>query len=121
MADNFLAGTAFLTIDGKTYLLVGEFTYRPSSTTRETLLGMDGVHGYSAKFAAGQVKGKLRDQGSISVQTLGDAADVTVVVELSNGKVITARNAWRTGEPLEVDSDDATFMITWESGDVREG
>lgn len=120
MADNYLAGTAYLTIDGKSYLLVGEFAYRVTQKTVETLKGMDGIHGPKGSPEAGMIKGKLRDQGSISIADLGNATDVTVVTELANGKTIVGRNMWRVGEPLEVDADDATFSIQWEGADVRD-
>lgn len=117
---NLLAGTAYVTIDGKSYSLVGELAYRPSQSNNETLVGMDGVHGFKGTPAAGMIKGKFRDSGSIQVQTLAQATDVTVVAELANGKTIVGRNMWRAGEPVEVETEDATFTIQWESADVRE-
>jgi hypothetical protein len=44
--SNRLAGTAYVTVDGVTVMLVGQFKYRPSKVERTTLNGMDGVHGY---------------------------------------------------------------------------
>ena len=117
---NLLAGTAYVTIDGKSYTLVGKLTYRPSQTNNETLKGMDGIHGVKSTPEAGMIKGTFRDSGSISIQTLGGAMNVTVVAELANGKTIVGRNMWRVGEPLEVDTEEATFDIQWEGADVRE-
>lgn len=117
---NLLAGTAYVTIDGRSYQLVGEFAYRVSQDDRETLKGMDGIHGFKSTPGAGMIKGKFRDAGNVSVQDLADSADVTVVAELANGKTIVGRNMWRTGEPVEVDTENAEFTITWEAADVRE-
>jgi hypothetical protein len=117
---NMIAGTAYLTIDGKNYQLVGNFSYRPTQDTRETLKGMDGIHGFKGSPEAGQIKAQLRDSGAISVQDIGDASNVTVVCELANGKTVVGRNMWRTGDPLEVDTNEATFDVTWEGNDVRE-
>lgn len=117
---NLLAGTAYVTIDGKSYTLVGELGYRVSQGTRETLKGMDGIHGYKETPTEGMIKGAFRDSGTLSVKTLADASDITVVAELANGKTIVGRNMWRAGEPVEVDTEEAKFTIQWESADVRE-
>lgn len=120
MADNMIAGTAYLTLDGRSVQLVGEFSYRPTQNTNETLVGMDGVHGVKSSPAAGMIKAKLRDSGAISISALGNATDVTVVAQLANGKTVIGRNMWRAGEPVEVDTEDASFAIQWEGADVSE-
>ncbi|MDH4745823.1 phage tail tube protein [Sphingomonas sp. CBMAI 2297] len=120
MADNMIAGTVYLTIDSKSCQLVGEFAYRPTQNTNETLKGLDGIHGLKSVPEAGMIKAKLRDSGSISIQELGNATDVTVVASLANGKTVIGRNMWRAGEPLEVDAEDGTFSIQWEGADVSE-
>ncbi|MBI0533263.1 phage tail tube protein [Sphingomonas sp. TX0522] len=120
MATNMIAGTAYLTVDGRSVQLVGEFSYRPTQGNNETLLGMDGVHGVKSTPAAGMIKAKLRDSGAIPVADLANATDVTVVAQLANGKTVIGRNMWRAGEPVEVDTEDASFAIQWEGADVRE-
>lgn len=121
MADpNRIAGFAFVTIDGRSYSIAGEGAYRVSTAKRETLTGQDGVHGYSEMPNAGKISWKGRDSGSLSMTVLADITDATVVLQLANGKVVTARNAWRTGEPPEVNSEDGTFTVEFESADVTE-
>lgn len=44
--SNRLAGTAYVTVDGITVMVAGSFKYSPSRVKRETVMGMDGVHGY---------------------------------------------------------------------------
>ena len=94
MADttNLLAGTAHLTVDGTTYLVAGDFAYQVSRVTRETLVGMDQVHGYSEKPVAGHVSASLRDVGGVKVSTINQMTNVSIVVELANGKTIIGRN-----------------------------
>ncbi len=120
MADKLLAGVAYVTIDGTSYALAGEGNYRLSTRKRESLIGQDGVHGYSEMPTAGMISWKGRDSGSLSIQTLNDAVDVTVQLELANGKNVIARNAWRSGDPIEVNSEDGTFPVVFESPDVTE-
>ncbi len=121
MADpNRLAGTASVTIDGRAYSVVGEGTYRVSSSTRETLKGQDGIHGYSETPSAGMIKWKGRDSGALSIDALNKATNVTVVLTLANGKIVIGRNMWRVGEPIEVNTEDASFEVSFEADDVSE-
>jgi Phage tail tube protein len=115
MADNGnrLAGTAYLSVDGVSFLLRGDFAYNPSSVTRETLTGMDGVHGFSEKPFPGSISGTLTDAGGLSVASFNAMSNVTVVCELANGKTIIGRNMW-TVEAQEVKSTEATFEVKWE-------
>ncbi|WP_260927361.1 phage tail tube protein [Novosphingobium sp. 9] len=118
--SNLIAGFAYITIDGTSYAIAGEGTYRLSTAKRETLIGQDGVHGYAETPASGMISWKGRDSGSLSISDLSDAVDATIQLELANGKNIIARNAWRSGDPVEVSSEDATFTVQFESADVTE-
>ncbi len=73
MADttNRIAGVCYLSVDGVSTALVGEFSYRPASPVREAKMGADGFHGYKEKPQQGQIKAKLRDSGGTSVAALG--------------------------------------------------
>jgi hypothetical protein len=122
MADNSnrLAGVAYVTVDGAAYAIAGDGTYRTSSVSRETLMGQDGYHGVKEMPTAGRIAWRGRDGQGVSIQTLSDSANVTVVLELANGKTIIGRNMTRVGEPLEVNTEEATFDIAWEGPDVSE-
>lgn len=121
MADNTnrLAGTANLSVDGKSYMLVGDFEYNPSKKTRETLSGMDDVHGYSEKPRPGAISGTIRDAGGLTVADLNDMTNVTIVAELANGKTIIGRNMW-TIEDQTAKAADATIEVKWEGLSVTE-
>ncbi|MDE2121912.1 MAG: phage tail tube protein, partial [Betaproteobacteria bacterium] len=96
MADNTnrLAGIAYLTVDGQSYMLSGELSYGVSNRKRETLAGQDDIHGYSEMPLAGFISGTLRDSGSLSVASINAMTNVNVTVELANGKTIIGRNMW---------------------------
>lgn len=115
MADNLrIAGTAFLAVDGQTLPLVGDFEYMPSTVSREPLLGMDGVHGYTEKPVAGWIKGTIRDAGGLKVADLNAMVGVTVTCVLANGKTVTGRNMWQNGtEPPSGKSAEATIEMEW--------
>jgi hypothetical protein len=116
---NRLAGTATLTVDGQNYLLVGDFEYNPSTVTRESLVGMDDVHGFSEKKRVGSISGTLRDTGGLTVADLNAMDNSTVVAQLANGKTIIGRNMW-TVEDQTVKSTDATVEVKFEGPAVSE-
>jgi hypothetical protein len=121
MADttNRLAGVAYVTVDGQTYMLAGDLGYKVSKVSRETLIGQDTVHGYSEKPVAGHIAGTFRDAGGLSVAQINAMTNVTVVAELANGKTIIGRNMW-TVEDQEVKTAEGTFEVKWESASVEE-
>lgn len=110
---NRLAGTATLAVDGQTYMLRGDFEYKPSTVTRESISGMDSVHGYSEKPTPGHIACTISDSGGLTVGDLNDMTNVTVVAELANGKTIIGRNMW-TVEDQTAKATDATIEIKWE-------
>ena len=116
---NRLAGTAYLSVDGVTYMLAGDFAYSPSKVSRESLVGMDGVHGYSEKPSVGHISGTLRDSGGLRLADINAMSNVTVTAELANGKTIVGRNMW-TVDTQEAKATDATVEVKWEGFDVSE-
>lgn len=121
MADttNRLAGIAYLSVDGQSYMLAGDLAYSPSKVTRETLIGQDRVHGYSEKPHAGFISGSFRDAGGLTVADFNAMTNVTVTAELANGKTIIGRGMW-TVDAQEVKTAEATFDVKWEGMSVEE-
>ncbi|WP_250533545.1 phage tail tube protein [Caballeronia sp. AZ10_KS36] len=117
--QNRIAGTAYLTADGQSLSVAGDFEYNPSKVTRSTLAGQSGVDGYSEKPRAGQIKATLRDMAGLSLAALNAMTNVTIVVELANGKVIIGRNMW-TVDDQSAKAEDGTVPVTWEGPSVTE-
>lgn len=116
---NRIAGTAYLSVDGVSYPVAGDFEYDPSDRARESLTGQDTVHGFSEKPKVGSIKATLRDMGGLSLKQINQMDDVTVTVELANGKTVIGRNMW-TVNPQGAKAEDATFPVEWEGPDVSE-
>lgn len=116
-----LAGTASVSVDGTTYMVTADFKYKPASKKRETLAGMDSIHGYKETPSAPYIAMNLRDWGGLTVADFNTMTDVTVVAELANGKTVIGRAMW-TVEEQEVDSTDAKFDVRFEgpTGSVTE-
>jgi hypothetical protein len=124
MADNTnrIAGLAYISVDGVTYLLSGDLTYSPGSVKRESLTGQDQVHGYSEMPRAPFISGTFRDAGSLTVADFNSMTNVTLSLELANGKQVTGRGMW-TVDAQEVKTQEGTFEVKWEGmvGSVTEG
>lgn len=120
-SPNRLAGTAYFKVNGVSYALVGTCEWSPSKVERETLSGLDGVHGFSEKPKPGHIAGQFRDSGKLSVAAINAMENVTVSLLLANGKSIVGRNMWTVGE-LTAKADDGTIDIRWEGpqGSVTE-
>ncbi|WP_434115858.1 phage tail tube protein [Paraburkholderia caffeinilytica] len=118
---NRLAGIAYISVDGQSYMLAGELTYSPGDVERESLIGQDRVHGYSEKPRAPFISGSFRDAGTLTVADFNRMTNVTVTCELANGKTVIGRNMWTT-TAQEVKTPDATFEVKFEgfSGSVTE-
>lgn len=114
-----LAGIAFLTVDGVNYMLQGDLEYQVSRVSRDTLVGQDKVHGFSEKPVAGHISGTLRDSAGLSLADINAMTNVTVIIELANGKTVIGRNMWAV-DVQAVKTMEATFEVKWESESVEE-
>jgi hypothetical protein len=117
---NLLAGTANISVDGTNYRLAADAAYKVAIVKRETLTGMDGVHGFKETPIAGFIKLKLRDSGDLTVADFNAMTDVDVVLELANGKTVTGYSMWSVGDGEEVEATEATFDVQFESNNVSE-
>ncbi|NNM70171.1 MAG: phage tail protein [Gallionella sp.] len=116
---NRLAGIAYISVDGVSYMLSADATYKVSRVERESLTGQDRVHGYSEKPIPGMISATLRDAGGLSVAAFNAMTNNTVTLELANGKTVVGRNMW-TVESQEVKTAEATFEVKWEGPSVEE-
>jgi hypothetical protein len=114
-----LAGIAYISVNGKTYMLAADAAYSVSKVSRETLVGQDRVHGFSEKPKAGSISAQLRDARDLTVADFNAMDDVTVVLELANGKTVVGSNMW-TVDAQEVKTAEATFEVKFESDNVEE-
>jgi Phage tail tube protein len=114
-----LAGITGFTIDGTAYMLVSDCTWSPATVKRETLTGLDAVHGFSEVPVAGYIEGTLRDSSEISIGDFNAMRCVEVQVTLANGKVVGGTNMWNTSA-LEVRAAEGTFQVRFDGTDVAE-
>jgi hypothetical protein len=114
-----LAGITGVSIDGAAFMVVSDVTWSPTRWKRETLVGLDAVHGYSETPMQGHIEATLRDSGVITVGDFNSMRCVEVQVQLANGKIVTGANMWNTSA-LEVRAAEGTFSVRFEGIDVSE-
>ncbi|KAA8387040.1 phage tail protein [Acetobacter tropicalis] len=114
-----LAGLATITINGDVWSVVGEAQWQASGLVNETLKGQSAVEGFASMPGQGFIQATLRDRRDAKVSDLQGASGLTVILELANGKVITAVDAWQT-ENINVNTQEGTFELHVESDTVTE-
>ena len=114
-----LAGITGLTIDGTAYMVVSDVTWSPVRWRRETLAGLDAIHGFSEVPVQGYIEATLRDAGDMVVEDFNEMRCVEVLVSLANGKVVGGANMWCVSA-LEVRAAEATFQVRFDGTDVSE-
>lgn len=114
-----LAGLTSLTIDGTAYMVVSDVTWSPARWKRDTLVGLDAVHGFSEVPIQGYIEATLRDSGEISVGDFNEMRCVEVLVTLATGKIVGGANMWCTSA-LEVRAAEGTFVTRFDGNDVSE-
>src|SRR5215472_15852845 len=114
-----LGGITGVSIDGTSYMVVSDVTWSPARWKRETLVGLDSVHGFSEVPIQGYIEATLRNSGAISVRAFNDMRCVELLVTLANGKVVGGSNMWNTSA-LEVRAQEGTFQVRFDGIDVSE-
>jgi hypothetical protein len=119
MACRRIAGVAYIYVDGRQYPLRGDLTVSIDMLEREGVAGMDGVHGFTEKPRVPWIEGSISDLGGLSLIALQEMCDVTVTVELANGKVYVLRNAW-TSTAREFDAAEGQATVRFEGMSAEE-
>lgn len=118
---NRIAGTAFFTIDRTSYLARGDFSYSCALVTRESVGGIDGVHGYNEKPHVPFIEGTLTNSGGLDVRALNSLTDTTVQLQLANGKTVVGRDMWSIdSNDVGVDDGKVKFRVEGLQGAVTE-
>lgn len=119
MADQRRAGLIQVQVDGAIQEAVGDFTYNLGAPARETLVGSDAVHGYKEAPQAPFIEGELRDRGTLDLAALVRAKNVTVSLQLANGKLVMLRDAWFASEGT-ASTGEATIPVRWDGLSAEE-
>ena len=87
--NNLRAGKIYVKINGELRDAKGDYTYNLGKPKRDAIIGADGVHGYKETPQVAFIEGAVTDSDELDLATLATADNVTVTLELNNGKVVT--------------------------------
>lgn len=119
MADQRRAGLIQLKVNGEIQDAKGNFSYNLGRPRREAMPGADGIHGYKEMPQVAFVEGAITDRGTLDVAALATGRNVTVTLELANGKLIVLRDAWFAGEGT-ASTEEAEIAVRWEGANAEE-
>jgi hypothetical protein len=113
-SNNRRAGRIFLKVDGAMFDAKGSFSYNLGEEKRDAIVGADRIHGYKVSIQVPFIEGAITDRADLSLSDLARQENVTVTLELENGKTIVLADAWFAGE-AGVTTDEAEISVRWES------
>jgi hypothetical protein len=97
----------------------GRVLVRPGRPQAHGDPGADGIHGYKEEPKVAFIEGKITDRLTLDVKALASGKDVTVTLDLANGKMIVLRNAWYAGDGTAT-TGEAEVMVRWEGQSAQE-
>jgi len=113
MANRRVGGILLLKIDGELFQAKGEFTYNINPNKRESVVGQDGVHGFSETPKMLFIEATITDNDELDLEQLLAIRDATVTIELANGKVIVLREAFYAADG-DVTSSEGEIQVRFE-------
>lgn len=117
--SNRVGGIIFIKADGEAYQAKGSWTYNLGVAKREGIAGADGVHGYKEMPRVPFIEGTITDKDTLDTKALQSLVDVTVTLELANGKIIALKDAWWAGEG-DVTTEEGEIAARFEGMDAEE-
>jgi hypothetical protein len=119
MAEQRRAGLIKLYVGGEVQDAKGNFTYNLGRSKRESIIGADGVHGYKEIPQVPFIEGAITDRGTLDLGALASGRDLTISLELGNGKLISLRDAWFAADG-NASTEEAEITVRWEGASAEE-
>ncbi len=107
------AGKITLKTDGGVLDAKGSFTYNLGRDKLTAVVGADRVHGAYSQPQVPFIEGIITDGASVDLNAVLTARDITVTLDLDNGKTIVLRQAWFAGEG-NVTTEQGEIAVRWE-------
>ncbi len=108
-----VAGTCYFKVNGTQYDLRGNMTVSLGKAERESVVGLDQYHGYTEKPRVSFIECDITDRADLDIKVLENLLDVTVTVELFNGKTGILYNAVQV-KAVELTAEDGKMTVRFE-------
>jgi len=113
MPNRRVGGLLFLKVDSELFQAKGEFTYNINPVKRESVVGVDTVHGFKEEPKVQFVEGAITDSDELDLPGFQAIRDATLTLELANGKVIQLREAFYAADG-DVTSSEGEIQVRFE-------
>ncbi len=110
MGQNRIAGTCYIKVDGEQLELSGGVEIPMAATKKERKSSSTGVVGYAETVQEPYIKGTFYVPSDFPREKLEQSDNMTITVELANGKVYTQSESWVEGE-MVMKSEEGTVDI----------
>ncbi|MCQ4765032.1 phage tail tube protein [Cloacibacillus evryensis] len=114
MGDRKIAGVITLTVDGVKQACAGNFKYNLGTPNRTTLVGQDGVHGFSEEPRAPWIEGDLRNTKGFDVKAFYEKEGIDAQLKLCTGETFVFIDGWVNGDGT-VDTKEATIPFRFDA------
>lgn len=91
-------GIIQMQINGVVHDVKGEVTYDLGKPKRKSIAGVSGMQGFTEEPKPAFAECTLTDRGTLDAAALFELEDATVAVILANGKTVSFRDAYYTGD-----------------------
>lgn len=109
-----VGGIIRVKVDGVELRAKGDFTWNTGAPKRDAVIGAGSVHGYKEAPQVAFIEGVVTDGQDLDVDALTQGTDLTVLLELANGKSVVLRQAWFAGD-AEGNTGEGEIKVRWES------
>lgn len=113
-----VAGTCFIKVDGTQYNLRGNMTVSLGESQRESVVGIDQYHGIKEMPRPSFIECDITDTADLDIRVLENLDNVTVNVELINGKVGVLSQATQVNA-VELTAEDGKMTVRFEGPSGR--
>lgn len=93
-----IGGMIEVKANGQLYSAKGSWSYNLGLPKRDIVVGSDAVHGYKELPQEPYIEGVITDNADLSLKTLLELKEATVILSLANGKVVVLREAFFSGD-----------------------
>lgn len=111
---NRRAGIIFVKVDGALVEAKGNFSYNLGYPQKETMAGASGIQGYKETEQEAFIEGEITDSQELDFASLVQGDELTVTLELNNGKTIVLNNAWFSADGTG-NTEEANLAVKWSS------
>jgi hypothetical protein len=120
MSGQKRGGLYRITVNGVQIECLGVCTYHLGAPKRTAIIKSDGrAAGFSEEGVVPYIEVDALDRAGLDVSAFTTAEDVTVVVDLANGKSIVLSHAWYAGDG-QGESEKGVIKSRWEGSEGNE-